>query len=125
MISRDFLLCQYKCWAVSGRVECGLVAIAIFVNPGSRANRRDPGGVERFARILGDQGTVIAPSGLAKLAEEAQRVAGFAPQVIGIHGGDGTLHRTLSALMAAYLQRPLPPIAILPGGTMNVVASSL
>jgi diacylglycerol kinase family enzyme len=59
------------------------------------------------------------------LAEEAQRVAGERPSIIGIHGGDGTLHRTLSALIAAYGPRPLPPIAILPGGTMNVVASSL
>jgi diacylglycerol kinase (ATP) len=101
------------------------VAVVVFVNPGSRANRRDPGCADRFARILGDQGTVVAPSGLDKLAAEARRVAELAPDVIGIHGGDGTLHRTLSALMAAYLPRPLPPIAILPGGTMNVVASSL
>ncbi len=45
--------------------------------------------------------------------------------MIAIHGGDGTLHRTLSALVAAYGTRALPPMAILPGGTMNVVASSL
>jgi len=45
--------------------------------------------------------------------------------VIAIHGGDGTLQRTLSALIAAYATRALPPVAILPGGTMNVVASSL
>lgn len=101
------------------------MAVAVFVNPGSRANRRDPGCADRFARILGEQGSVVTPAGLDKLAEEARRVAGLDPRVIGIHGGDGTLHRTLSALMAAYLPRPLPPIAILPGGTMNVVASSL
>ncbi len=101
------------------------MAVVVFVNPGSRANRRDPGCAERFAKILGDQGAVVAPSGLDKLADEAHRIARESPNVIGIHGGDGTLHRTLSALMAAYLPRPLPPIAILPGGTMNVVASSL
>jgi diacylglycerol kinase (ATP) len=68
---------------------------------------------------------VAAPQGLDKLAEEATRAALESPQVIGIHGGDGTLQRTLSALIAAYGNRPLPPIAILPGGTMNVVSSSL
>jgi diacylglycerol kinase family enzyme len=101
------------------------VAVAVFVNPGSRANRRDPGCAERFAKILGAQGQVVAPPSLAQLAEEARNVAARGPTVIGIHGGDGTLHRTLSALVAAYATAPLPPLAILPGGTMNVVASSL
>jgi diacylglycerol kinase family enzyme len=101
------------------------VAVAVFVNPGSRANRRDPGCAERFASILGACGTVVAPPSLERLAEEAQRTAARSPAVIGIHGGDGTLHRTLSALIAAYAPRALPPVAILPGGTMNVVASSL
>jgi diacylglycerol kinase family enzyme len=101
------------------------VAVAVFVNPGSRANRRDPGCAERFAKILGQSGRVVAPPNLPLLTEEARRIASLAPGVIGIHGGDGTLHRTLSALIAAYQPRSLPPVAILPGGTMNVVASSL
>jgi diacylglycerol kinase (ATP) len=101
------------------------VAVAVFVNPGSRANRRDPGCADRFAKILGAHGTVVAPPSLAELAEAARRAAAQAPQTIAIHGGDGTLHRTLSALIAAFAPRPLPPLAILPGGTMNVVASSL
>lgn len=101
------------------------MAVAVFVNPGSRANRRDPGCAERFARILGDAGSVSAPPSLELLAGEARRTAALSPRVIGIHGGDGTLHRTLSALVAAYKPRALPLVAILPGGTMNVVASSL
>ena len=99
--------------------------MVVFVNPGSRANRRDPGCADRFAKILGESGRVAAPPSLEQLAEEALRAAAESPRVIAIHGGDGTLHRTLSALIAAYGARPLPPVAILPGGTMNVVASSL
>jgi len=101
------------------------VAIVVFVNPGSRANRKDPGCAERFANILGKDGRVAAPARLDLLADEARRAAAEAPSLIAIHGGDGTLHRTLSALISAYGERPLPPIAILTGGTMNVVASSL
>jgi diacylglycerol kinase family enzyme len=101
------------------------VALVVFVNPGSRANRKDPGCAERFAKILGDAGRVAAPAGLDRLTDEARRAASESPSLIAIHGGDGTLHRTLSALIAAYGERPLPPIAILTGGTMNVVASSL
>jgi diacylglycerol kinase (ATP) len=99
--------------------------VVVFVNPGSRANRRDPGCADRFAKILGECGRVAAPPSLEQLAKEASRAAAESPRVIAIHGGDGTLHRTLSALIAAYGARPLPPVAILPGGTMNVVASSL
>jgi diacylglycerol kinase family enzyme len=99
--------------------------VVVFVNPGSRANRKDPGCADRFAKILGPCGRVAAPPSLERLAEEARRAAAESPSVIAIHGGDGTLHRTLSALVAAYGTRALPPVAILPGGTMNVVASSL
>ena len=101
------------------------MAIVVFVNPGSRANRKYPGCAERFANILGKDGRVAAPARLDLLADEARRAAAEAPSLIAIHGGDGTLHRTLSALISAYGERPLPPIAILTGGTMNVVASSL
>lgn len=99
--------------------------MVVFVNPGSRANRRDPACAQRFAKILGAQGRVAAPPSLEQLAIEAQRTAAESPSIIGIHGGDGTLHRTLTALLAAYGNRPLPPLAVLPGGTMNVVAASL
>ena len=101
------------------------MAIVVFVNPGSRANRRDPGCAARFATILGDAGRVAAPAGLDLLDDEARRAATESPSLIAIHGGDGTLHRTLSALISAYCDKPLPPIAILTGGTMNVVAASL
>src|SRR5260221_336183 len=47
------------------------------------------------------------------------------PDVVAVHGGDGTLHKVVTALGAAFGDAPLPPLALLPGGTMNVVASSL
>ena len=101
------------------------MALVVFVNPGSRANRKDPACADRFAKLLGDAERVAAPADLDRLADEARRAAAEAPSLIAIHGGDGTLHRTLSALISAYGDKPLPPLAILTGGTMNVVASSL
>jgi diacylglycerol kinase family enzyme len=100
----------------------------VFVNPRSRANRRDPRLADRFARTLGDAGRVIAPASLDDLMVQAKQLAQAPPDVIGIHGGDGTLHRTVAALIVAFTaagDRPLPPLAILAGGTMNVVARSL
>ena len=99
--------------------------IAAFVNPLSRANRKNPLLAARLARALGDAGRVIAPSSLQTLDEETRALAADPPTVIAVHGGDGTLHKTLTALLRAFDQRALPPIAILGGGTMNVVASSL
>jgi diacylglycerol kinase family enzyme len=104
------------------------LSIVVFVNPRSRANRRDPRLADRFARTLGDAGRVIAPASLDDLMVQARQLAQSPPAVIGIHGGDGTLHRTVAALIPAWEgagDRALPPIAILAGGTMNVVARSL
>jgi len=101
------------------------VSIVVFVNPGSRANRRDPDRARRFASILGETGHVVSPASSDALACEARQVAQAQPSIIGVHGGDGTLHWTVTALLHAYGERPLPPLALLPGGTMNVVASSL
>jgi diacylglycerol kinase family enzyme len=101
------------------------LSIVVFVNPRSRANRLDPTRAARFAGLVGRLGRVVAPPSLEAMQDEARRLAATPPQVIGIHGGDGTLHRTLSALVQAWGDVPLPPIALLAGGTMNVVAASL
>jgi diacylglycerol kinase family enzyme len=47
------------------------------------------------------------------------------PDLLFICGGDGTLRRTVSGLLRAYGDSPLPKIAILTGGTMNTVAAAL
>ena len=99
--------------------------IAVFVNPHSRANRRNPKLAARLGDVLGDAGRVIAARSLEMLEAEARTLAAAPPRIIAVHGGDGTLHKTLSALIPAWGERSLPPIAILGGGTMNVVANSL
>jgi diacylglycerol kinase (ATP) len=99
--------------------------IAAFVNPHSRANRRNPRFRTRLADALGDAGQVISAASLSELEDQARTLAASPPMVIAVHGGDGTLHKTLTALLRAFGSRPLPPIALLGGGTMNVVATSL
>jgi diacylglycerol kinase (ATP) len=99
--------------------------IVVFVNPLSRANRRNPRLAARLAEAVGDAGRMIAVSSLEALDAEARALAAAPPAIIAVHGGDGTLHKTLTALIRAFGERPLPPLAILGGGTMNVVSSSL
>jgi len=100
------------------------VGIALFVNPRSQRNRRDPAAVHRLARALGDAGTLLSPPS-EELPALALRLAADPPDVIAIHGGDGTVHVLLTALVPAFAGRPLPPFALLTGGTMNVVPRSL
>lgn len=99
--------------------------IAVFVNPRSRSNRRDPGLAARLGRAVDGAGRIIATRTLEELDQAARLLAEAPPQVIAVHGGDGTLHVALTALLRAFGDRPLPPLALLGGGTMNVVASSL
>jgi diacylglycerol kinase (ATP) len=108
---------------VSGNVRGG--RIAVFVNPQSRANRRNPRLAAEFQAVLGDLGQVLAPSSLAELDSMGVGLREAPPEIIAVHGGDGTLHKVVTALGRAFADRPLPPLAILPGGTMNVVATSL
>lgn len=99
--------------------------IAVFVNPRSGACRRDPGLPARFAQLVEPAGRVITPGTFEELDQAAAALAAEPPAVLAVHGGDGTLHRVLTALLRAWGERPLPPLAILSGGTMNVVANSL
>lgn len=93
----------------------------VVTNPRSRANRRDPGLASRLSGVLGAAGAVVTPPSLEALDELAPHMA--AARFLGVHGGDGTLHRVLTALHRAGLEPP--PIALLRGGTMNIVADSV
>jgi diacylglycerol kinase family enzyme len=99
--------------------------IAVIVNPRSRANRRNPRVASEFQAIVGDSGRVFAPKTIAELDETAAELRRAPPAVIAVHGGDGTLHKTVTALDRVLGGDNIPPVAILCGGTMNVVASSL
>lgn len=75
--------------------------------------------------MLGGDGRVFAPKTLEELDQVAATMRDTNPAVIAVHGGDGTLHKVITALGRAFGEQPFPPIAILGGGTMNVVSASL
>ena len=99
--------------------------IAVIVNPRSRANRRNPRIAAEFQAIVGDRGRVFAPKSIEELDGMSADLHRAGPTVIAIHGGDGTLHKTVTSLGRAFGDDPIPPVAMLCGGTMNVVATSL
>lgn len=87
-------------------------------------NQRDPGAVRRLAYLVGDRGASAATRSLDDLYRVAEEFRRADIDVLGINGGDGTIHHTLTAFVRAFGDKPLPLIAILRGGTMNTIANS-
>lgn len=71
---------------------------------------------------------VYDPRTLAELEETARHIHRDMPNIVAIAGGDGTIHRTLTAILRNLVDAhgaALPEILIIPVGTMNNVASAL
>lgn len=99
--------------------------IGVVLNPRSRQNRRDPAAASRLARTLGDRGVVRTARTREDLARIAEDFRKLKIDVLGISGGDGTNHITLTGFLEVYSDEPLPQIAFLRGGTMNTVANAV
>jgi diacylglycerol kinase family enzyme len=107
--------------------------IGVVLNPRSRRNLRDPQAATRLARALGDHGIVRQARSLDELYVIAEDFKQLSIDVLGISGGDGTNHVTITGFLDVYApdvrehvaaRSPLPQIAFLRGGTMNTVADS-
>ena len=101
------------------------MTIGVVLNPRSRRNLRDPRAASRLARTLGDQGVVREARTLDDLYRIAEDFKKLDIDVLGISGGDGTNHVTLTGFINVYCGSQLPQIAFLRGGTMNTVANSV
>jgi diacylglycerol kinase family enzyme len=108
--------------------------IGVVLNPKSRRNLRDPGAALRLARQLGDHGVVRPVHSIDELRRTAEDFKTLDIDVLGISGGDGTNHVTITGFLDVYAPdvkdhaaaiSPLPQIAFLRGGTMNTVANSV
>jgi diacylglycerol kinase family enzyme len=99
--------------------------IGLITNPRSRANLRDPSKPRKLGYLIGSHGTAEATKSLDDLYRVCEEFKKERIDVLGISGGDGTLHHTLSAMIQTYGEQPMPKVAILRGGTMNTIANSL
>jgi diacylglycerol kinase family enzyme len=98
--------------------------VALIVNPKCKSNRRDPDRVSRLRRLLGDEGLFFETRDEDEVVAAAQACRRAGVEVVGINGGDGSLHLTLSKLIEAYGEARLPRLALLRGGTQNTVSNS-
>src|SRR5437762_2543265 len=98
--------------------------IGVITNPRSRMNKRDPSRMRKLGYLIGDRGSAAATRSLDDLYRVAEEFKSADIDVLGINGGDGTIHHTLTAFVRTWGDKPLPLIAILRGGTMNTIANS-
>jgi diacylglycerol kinase family enzyme len=98
--------------------------IGLITNPRSRVNKRDPSKARKLGYLIGSHGTAEATKSLDDLYRVCDEFKKERIDVLGISGGDGTLHHTLTAMIRTYGEQPLPSVAILRGGTMNTIANS-
>jgi len=99
--------------------------IGIITNPHSKANKRDPSKPALLGYILGQQGQLAVTKSLDHLQQVAENFRDSSIEILAINGGDGTVSQTITAFKRAYGATKLPKIALLRGGTMNVLASNL
>jgi diacylglycerol kinase (ATP) len=106
-----------------------MAGIGVVLNPKSRRNLRDPGAASRLAKKLGDHGVVRLVRSIDELHRAAEDFKALDIDVLGISGGDGTNHVTITGFLDVYAgsvpEATLPQIAFLRGGTMNTVANSV
>ncbi len=99
--------------------------IGIITNPHSKLNKRNPNRPALLGFILGSQGQLEVTNSLDDLERVAKEFKSKGISILAINGGDGTVSRTLTAFLKAYGSEQLPKIALLRGGTINVVANNL
>lgn len=99
--------------------------IGVILNPYSRSNKKNPDRIERFGFIVGDKGSCHSTDTIDQVRDLARQFKERQIEILGISGGDGTNHKTLTTFVEVYGDTPLPKIAILRGGTMNNLAWQL
>jgi diacylglycerol kinase family enzyme len=67
----------------------------------------------------------IETASLSDLPAAVETLLADGVELLGINGGDGTVHLVLSALWRASAGQPLPALAFLPGGTTNMSARDI
>ena len=102
-----------------------MAGIGIITNPHAKSNKQDPFKQETMSYLLGKQGDFRITKSLDELKTVAKEFLENNISVLAINGGDGTIMRTLTIFKEIYKDHPLPLVAVLPGGTANVLAQNL
>ena len=101
-----------------------MAGIGLLHNPKAKRNATDPAAAGRLNDVLGNEGVVRYASTREELTAAAEEFKRVGVEVLAIGGGDGTSHLTITGIIDAYGDTPLPAFGFLRGGTMNTIANS-
>ena len=98
--------------------------VALLSNPASTRNLKN---INRMRRTVAAGKNIlhVELDGIASMAEALRQIARYDPTVLVISGGDGTVQATLTSLSNENPFKELPPIAVLPSGKTNLIATDL
>jgi diacylglycerol kinase family enzyme len=99
--------------------------IGVVSNPRAGSHRRNRRIAKELTYVLGEKGEIHEPKDFDALEAAAERFHERDIDILCVNGGDGTLHRAITAMVRAYGERRLPRVALLRAGTMNTIANSL
>lgn len=99
--------------------------IVVLVNARAHRARKDPALAERLRRIAGDRGRVIVTHAPGEVTDALASAGSLESTIVAICGGDGAGMFGLSALRKLAGEQAMPPVALLPAGTVNTVARSM
>jgi diacylglycerol kinase family enzyme len=74
--------------------------------------------------IVGSEGKSVATQEIQDINQIARIFKEREIDILGINGGDGSNHVTITAFIEEYGDDPLPKIALLRGGTMNTISNA-
>lgn len=98
--------------------------IGLVVNPRARLVARDPAIINRLRAALGHRGRVRATRNVEELRAALAEFRTDGCETIATCGGDGTNVFVLTEMVRLW-QGDLPAMALLRGGTINIVAQNL
>ncbi|AKT43381.1 diacylglycerol/lipid kinase family protein [Chondromyces crocatus] len=96
--------------------------IDVIVNTTARKLRTNPALLRRMATSCGRHATLHPTRTSAQLGAVCQSIADRGTDLIVFSGGDGSYMAGITALTRTLGDDALPPIALLPGGTVSTVA---
>ncbi|MGK3999836.1 diacylglycerol/lipid kinase family protein [Sorangium sp. So ce1024] len=96
--------------------------IDVIVNTTARRYRARPALIDRMTAACAGAAELHPTASVAELAEVCDRIAQRGTDLVVLSGGDGSFMAGVTALARAFGERSLPPLALLPGGTVATVA---
>lgn len=96
----------------------------IIVNLNASGNKRNKELSSKIKDIIGEMALVRVTSELSELNDITHEFCEKEVEVVGISGGDGTIHHTLTNLITVYKGRMLPKVFFMCGGAMNTISKA-